>query len=961
MEAETDPFTSTVRDTSPDEETSAEALHRQIRDALERLDDLAFLETLPLSRQLGSEARGQLAHRGLALRQALLNTIQILGDPRRNARFAQSLGYRILSSRYVEGMVVSAIAQQLGLSRSAYYREEKRAIEAVTSLLATNLERDRAGDRTSPAAVGTPRVQAKLGNLPLPLSSFVGREREIDDLVRRFSDPYGPRLVTLTGAGGSGKSRLAIEVTWRLAADFPDGVFLVELGMLDDPALLAATLATPFGVRGASEQLIAEALVRHLASQRLLLVVDNCEHVIGPAAQLVETLVRGCPRLRVIATSRESLRILGEVTYHVPPLSMPPPGDAPPDEPLASYETLRLFADRARAVDDRFQLSATNSPLILEICRRLDGLPLAIELAAARLDTLTLEQLDAGLGSRFELLTNGARTSQPHHRSLLALVRWSYELLPLSERALLRAVSVFPGTFDLEGATEVAQGLAGPTRASTPVRADLLGLSVGNGAPPGQGELPGRSFGLVDLLGNLVAKSLVRVDRRGASVRFRLLETIREFGRRELELSDELELTERRLANWAMALSVRAEAARRGPGRAEWAQRLELEDDTLQVVIAWSIKRDLPRALALLTTLNDYWAMVGRVQQGRTWSSRALAAASDARVENAQLAEILLQDGFWEAGTNLSRAAGYFDRARLIFSRVGNPVGEVRAIALAARSESQLGRRENLTGYAERTARLLELITQSGNRQHEASGCLANGYVLVARGDRDQALGSFQLAAELAASAQDQHLAALALSALADGYLDELNFDRARSAAKRAIELLRPLRDEENVGWNLLVLGNVARLEGDLATARASLEEALGIIRRLDFPPAVARTFAYLASVEYRERHDDGAATLLREALGIVRPLQRPLAMWTVVLMSALVEARQGQLEAAVAHLSAVVAHREENSILLVATDASDCECALAEARHLMGDEPYREAVERGQSMTLDAILADLG
>jgi predicted ATPase len=382
----------------------------------------------------------------------------------------------------------------------------------------------------------------------------------------RISDPNGPHLITFTGAGGSGKSRLAVEVALRLDPTLTDGAYQVELGALDEPSLVGWALAALFGGRQASGQLIVETAVRFLGHKQLLLIVDNCEHVIGEAARLIELQIRGCPRLRIIATSREALRIRGEVLYLVPPLTIPP-GDSLPHEQLASYETMRLFADRAVAVDSQFRLTAENGPVIPEICQWLDGPPLAIELAAARLDMLTIEQIASVLESRFELLTSGSRPSLSQHRSLLALVSWSYELLPSAERAVLRALSVFPGSFNLEGASEVALGFPGVLSASSRVRPPA--------GPESTTTLDDRvsrhhptpvSFGLLDLLSNLVSKSLVLMDRRSSGPRFRLLESIREFGGQELRALGELDLAEHCLARWASALVSRAERSS-GPSR----------------------------------------------------------------------------------------------------------------------------------------------------------------------------------------------------------------------------------------------------------------------------------------------------------------------------------------------------------------------------------------------------------
>src|SRR5262245_34780179 len=302
-------------------------------------------------------------------------------------------------------------------------------------------------------------------NLPVQSTSFVGREREIAEIGRLLagepgSPAAGPRLLTLVGAGGCGKTRLALRVAEEVASSCPQGAWFVELAALADPALVPRAVAAAVGAREVPGRPVAESLVDHLHRKALLLVFDNCEHVVTAAAQLAETLLRSCPRLRILATSREPLGSAGETTWRVPSLTSPPASpaaDEPTLEDVTPYEAARLFVDRARAALPGFVATDRNAPALAEVCRRLDGIPLAIELAAARVRVLSVEQIAARLGDRFRLLTAGPRTALPRQQTLRATVDWSYALLSMPERLLLRRLSVFAGGFSLD-ATEANAG-----------------------------------------------------------------------------------------------------------------------------------------------------------------------------------------------------------------------------------------------------------------------------------------------------------------------------------------------------------------------------------------------------------------------------------------------------------------------------------------------------------------------
>src|SRR5918997_140629 len=398
-----------------------------------------------------------------------------------------------------------------------------------------------------------PRIpERSLHNLPLQLSSFVGREKELAEVKRLLKDN---RLLTLTGSGGCGKTRLALAAAAELVEGFEDGVWLVELASQVDPSLVAQSVATTLGVREQPGRSLTETLSDHLGFKKMLLVLDNCEHLVEGCAELTEALLRSCPRLRILVTSREALSIAGEVAWPVPSLSLPDLRRLPAVESLPRYEAARLFVERAVAVKPTFAITEQNAPAVARACYRLDGIPLAIELAAARVKVLSVEQIANRLDDSFALLSDGSRTAMPHHRTLRATMDWSYELLSDEERILFRRLSVFAGDFRLEAAESVCAGKK--------LEWDEV----------------------LDLLSHLVDKSLVTAQEKGDEASYRLLEMMRQYGMEKLDEVGEADEVKRHHAAFFLGLAERVEPELNGPEQVSRLDELESENDNLRVAM----------------------------------------------------------------------------------------------------------------------------------------------------------------------------------------------------------------------------------------------------------------------------------------------------------------------------------------------------------------------------------------
>ncbi|WP_203973063.1 ATP-binding protein [Planotetraspora silvatica] len=429
--------------------------------------------------------------------------------------------------------------------------------------------------------------------LPAEVTSFVGRRHEMAEVRRLLS---GSRVVTLTGVGGVGKTRLALRAAVEARRQFPDGVWLVELAGLDDADLLAQTIAEGLEIRDFSRMPPSDLIVEHLADRQALIVLDNCEHLLIECAVLVDTLVRALPDLRVLATSRQPLGIASEQTLHLAPL---PVREASPlaSEALVESDAIQLFAERAAAVVPYFEVTPDNQEVVAAICRRLDGLPLAIELAAARLRALSAEQVLARLDDRFRLLTSGSRVALPRQRTLRALMDWSYELCTEQERLLWQRISVFAGGLDLEAAEEVCSG---------------DGIARGD---------------VLDVVTGLVDKSVLAREEQHGAVRYRLLETVRQYGRERLAATGQESALRRRHCDHYRALAARARAELFGPAQVDWFLRLSTEHANLRNALehCFADPSDCGEGLTMTTDLLYHWISGYYLGEGRRWLEEGLA------------------------------------------------------------------------------------------------------------------------------------------------------------------------------------------------------------------------------------------------------------------------------------------------------------------------------------------------
>ena len=564
--------------------------------------------------------------------------------------------------RRAAGLTQEALAERAGLSPRTVRGLERGASRPYPDTVA-RLARALALPPAAAAALAAAPVPH---NLPAPLTALVGRERELAEAGRCLADPAGPRLLTLTGPGGGGKTRLALALAARLVAaagdagapgadgaPYPDGVWLAELAALADPSLVPQAVAAAVSVREVPGRPLTETLCQALRARRLLLVLDNCEHLLEACALLATALLRAGPGVRVLATSRRPLGLVGEATWSVPPLAWPagpagealPPAALPAPAALLEYGAVRLFVERARDVWPAFALTAANAPAVVQVCARLDGLPLALELAARQVVVLPPAALAERLDARFRLLTGGP-AGPPRQRTLRATLDWSHALLGEAERALFRRLAVFAGGWTLEAAEAVcADDPGGENEEAEEVGGAEVAGGTGGAAP--RGHLAAEA--VLEALRRLVDQSLVMAvhDPSAEATRYRLLETVRQYAAERLAEAGEGETVRARHAAWAVALAEQGARGALGAHREVWQERLEREQDNFRAALSWALSdpsgperpdREDPTApagpaagaglvaLQLSGALWRFWSTTGATAEGRVWLERALAA-----------------------------------------------------------------------------------------------------------------------------------------------------------------------------------------------------------------------------------------------------------------------------------------------------------------------------------------------
>ena len=727
-------------------------------------------------------------------------------------------------------------------------------------------------------------LDAFLNNLPAQLTSFIGREHEIAEVKRELR---AHRLVTLTGPGGTGKTRLSLQVAADLLDQFHHGVWFIELAALTDPELIPQTILSAIGISEQSGKPPLELLREYLHGKKSLIVLDNCEHLIEASARVADVLLNAAPNLRVLASSREALAVKGEASYPVPSLSLPDIKHLPVIEQLSQYEAVRLFIDRALLVSPHFVVDKDNAPFIAQICYRLDGIPLAIELAAARVKVLSIEQISKRLDDRFRLLTGGERTALPRQQTLRALIDWSYDLLSENERLLLHRLSVFAGGWTLEAAEEVCAG---------------EGIE---------------SYDVLDLLTQLINKSLVDVLGKSsrAEPRYRMLETIRQYAREKLlDGPDSAVLRDRHLT-YFVKLVEQAEPELYRSNQHSWLNRLQNEIDNLRTALEWSLATDVESGLQIASLPWRFWQGYGYLQELGTWLRQLLERHDTVNALHAHALAVysfyIFRQGRLPEAIGLARQS--LEMARALSDKHVEAFGQ-SLLGIFTVTQGNVGEGEP------HLMQSLSLYRALGDKIGQAD---TTEWLSIQSGDSEHAIAFTKESLRLYRELGDLTGIASSLTSLARLTFWSGDVSSPVAWLEEACSIARQLGDESNEAYALTTYGCLVHWQGNYEQAITYFEDAIRLCEKSGDYYRNLWAHVFMAHTVLRQGNLQSARKLLNDS---IRDTQE------AGLMIALVFALEG-----VASLHVQLGEMEHATRLLAWTDAM---------REKMGD--HRPPIEQG-------------
>ncbi len=807
-----------------------------------------------------------------------------------------------------------------------------------------------------------------LRTLPAPPTPLLGRAPDIAAVSASLANAE-VRLITLTGPGGVGKTRLALRMADETQDRFVDGVGFVALAPVEAPALVAPTIARALGLHPADEQLSADELTAYLRDKTYLLVLDNFEHVMA-AAPLIADLLAACPRLAMLITSRAALRVRAEHEYTVAPLAIPPSLPLPtsttaapaPPRPWLDYPAIELFVQRARAVKPTFVLSEADAPFVAAVCRRLDGLPLALELAAARARVLSPPELYARLlgtsdgtagspGPALRLLTDGARDLPARQHTLRATIDWSYDLLSPAEQALFRRLSVFTGGCTLEA----AEAVCGPR----------------DGVAEASPDAP-HVLDVLDGLSSLVDKSLLRQEDHpaagdaGGGIRFVMLQTVLEYARERLAASGEEDLMRRRHLAHVVTSAEYAEPRLTGPDQRAWHERLEAEHDNLRAALRWSIVAgDGESGLRIVAALWRFWWLRGYPSEGRRWLAELLAIApgnaAGAGAVSGVARDRALHGGAWLAYSqgDLARATAMAEESLALMRAAGDTSGSASALNVLGVIVADQGDYERAAALAWES---LALFEASGHKAGAASVLNGLGIMAAERGDFTHAALLYERSLTLRREVGDVRGIAVSLSNLARLRREQGHFERAAALYEQSMALFRDLGGKRDLAHALNNAGEMARCVGDDARAAELSGESVALYRELGDKWGLGLVLADLANLARRQGDAGRAMAFYRESLTFCQAVGNRLGFARSLEGIAATVFQEGDASTAALLYGAAATARAAIDTPLSPADRIDHEPTLAAIQAAMSEtERLRDSFDsawlQGRTANMDALM----
>jgi predicted ATPase/class 3 adenylate cyclase/predicted negative regulator of RcsB-dependent stress response len=800
-------------------------------------------------------------------------------------------------------------------------------------------------------------LDASRHNLPAPTTSFIGRKKEKVEIKQAIG---AHRLVTLTGSGGTGKTRLSLQVAVDLLDQFADGIWFVELAPLTDSSLIPQTILTAMEASEQQDKTPAQALIERVRGKKLLLILDNCEHLIEAVAKLVESLLSNAPELKVMASSREALGVKGEMAWHVPSMSVPDAKSSTSLDEFSRLESVRLFIERAILAKPHFQLTKDNASSVAQICSRLDGIPLAIELAAARVRALSVEQIAARLVDRFHLLMGGSRTALPRQQTLRAMIDWSFNLLSEQEKQLFRRLAVFVGGWTLEAAEQVC----------VQERSEL---------------------DILELLTHLVDKSLVNMEESAEDVRYRMLETTRQYAREMLMMSEETRIYRDQHLEYFLKYAETAQLELRGRKQAEWMSLLETEHDNLRAALEWSQGTRPELGLRIAVALIDFWDTHGHLTEARRWLETMLQKTahldpSPARVDallgamafairqtDLEISRKLLEDGLalaraidYNAGIarglmargvvaeyfegDFEKAEEYYNAGLDIYRRTGDNLAIGQALGPLA--SCALKRYE--FSHAEKLYRESLSLFREVENEREIAGALENlAEVALERRNYTDAHSLAEESLSLYRKLEDKHGIATALRALGVAAHNQKNLELARSSCEQSDEIFRELGDRGCLILSLAALARQLQHLGELQRAFDIIQEARKILDGVEKELVATNVFDVFGRIAFATGNLSEAQRQFRDGLAFQQEGK------DVHFVPSHLEGLAGLIEPqdAIRLLGAAAIMREKTNVPLMRIGQGEYERTIAALKSRVNDADFRSLWEEGLAMTVDEAI----
>ncbi|MCL4258408.1 MAG: tetratricopeptide repeat protein [Anaerolineales bacterium] len=818
-------------------------------------------------------------------------------------------------------------------------------------------------------------------NLPAQPTGLIGREWEVTNICNLLGRD-DVRLVTLTGAGGCGKTRLALHAVVELLDQFSDGVYFVGLAPISDPNLVGPTIAQVLGVKATGERTIVDTLKDYLADQQLLLVLDNFEHLLE-AALLVGELLSVASRLKLLVTSRSALRLSGEHEFSVPPLTLPNRTHLPPHDRLDYYEAVRLFVERAQAVRPDFALTAANAPVVVEICYRLDGLPLAIELAAARSKLFPPQALLERLSSPLTVLTSGPRDLPARQQTLRATIEWSYNLLPAPEQTLFARLAVF-----MDGCTlEVIEAVCGEN-------ANSDAEPVQGATPPAPG-LMRQASSVVEGVELLLDQNLLQqVEDVGGEPRLIMLETICQYALDRFLASAEAQAVQQRHADYYLALAEEADSRLRGPEQGAWLARLEVEHNNLRAALEWYKTGTSEGGLRLAGALWQFWEMRSHLSEGRAWLKDLLPTSSGAsgllRARALKGAGVLayLQGDYQQAITFLEESLTLFQdlhdnvgvahilrrlglaawfqgdqntaRTQLeasvaLFRTIPHPWGIADALHWLGHVVLDQGDVATAHALFEES---LALFRQTGDKRNIALPLKDFGLMASLQGEHATARLLYEESLVLSREVEDTWHIAETLQRLGDLARLQGEYERADTLCQESLGLWRKLGNKGGIAETLNLLGETAQLQGDHQQATSFFMESLALLRALGSQRITARVLHNLGQAARNENDHERATALYLESLALNHEIEYTPGIADCLVGLAAVAAATDSAERAAQLLGTAEPHLDTIRGYMPLTDRTDYDDTMAAVRAQLDDAVFTAAFAQGRALSLEQAIA---